>query len=123
MDGVVQLRPDGGAARPRTRSRRIGEMAQATTIFDAADQPAFTIFKEQRIEVPIERVSPNLIKAVISVEDQRFYEHSGVDAIRIAAAVVRNVRGRTPRGRGQHHHAAARPAELSHAGTRPIAAN
>ena len=35
-------------------------------------------------------MSPNLIKAVVSVEDQRFYEHSGVDAIRVAAAAMRN---------------------------------
>jgi 1A family penicillin-binding protein len=68
----------------------IGDMFQATTVLDAADKPAFTIFKEQRLEIPIEKVSPNLIKAVVSVEDQRFYEHSGVDAVRVAAAVVRN---------------------------------
>src|SRR6267142_3638326 len=43
--------------------RDLGEMAQATTIYDAHDTPAFTIFKEQRIEVPLERISPNLIKA------------------------------------------------------------
>jgi penicillin-binding protein 1A len=69
----------------------LGDMAQATTIFDANDKPVFTIFKEQRIEVPLEKISPNLIKAVISVEDQRFYEHGGVDLIRIAAAAVRNI--------------------------------
>ncbi len=70
--------------------KALGDMAQATTILDATDNPAFTIFKEQRLEVPIETVSPNLIKAVISVEDQRFYDHSGVDAIRVAAAALRN---------------------------------
>src|SRR5436190_2211399 len=75
----------------RTEIRALGEMAQATTIFDAHDAPAFTIFKEQRVEVPFERMSPNLIKAVISVEDQRFYEHGGVDFIRVGAAVVRNL--------------------------------
>ena len=75
----------------KAQVRALGEMAQATTIFDARDRPVFTIFKEQRIEVPFERISPNLIKAVVSVEDQRFYEHSGVDFIRIAAAVVRNL--------------------------------
>lgn len=74
----------------RQALKSIGDMAQATTIFDASDNPAFTIFKEQRLEVPLETVSPNLIKAVISIEDQRFYEHSGVDAIRVAAAAVRN---------------------------------
>jgi 1A family penicillin-binding protein len=68
----------------------IGDMAQSTTIYDHADKPVFTIFKEQRIEVPLDRMSPNLIRAVISVEDQRFHEHSGVDAVRVAAAALRN---------------------------------
>jgi membrane peptidoglycan carboxypeptidase len=75
----------------RNALKALGNMAQATTILDASDKPAFTIFKEQRLEIPIEKVSPNLIKAVVSVEDQRFYEHSGVDAVRVAAAVVRNL--------------------------------
>jgi penicillin-binding protein 1A len=70
--------------------RALGDMAQATTILDASDKPAFTIFKEQRLEIPLQKMSPTLIKAVVSVEDQRFYEHGGVDAVRVAAAVVRN---------------------------------
>ncbi len=83
----------------RNKLRGIGDMSQSTTIFDAKDRPAFTIFKEQRIEVPIAKISPNLIKAVISVEDQRFYDHSGVDTIRIVGAVLRNVRqGRRAEG-------------------------
>ena len=69
----------------------LGEMAQATTLFDAHDRHAFTIFKEQRIELPLSKMSPNLLKAVISVEDQRFYDHSGVDAIRVAGAVLKNL--------------------------------
>jgi penicillin-binding protein 1A len=77
----------------------IGDMSQATTIMDASDNPVFTIFKEQRIDIPIAKISPNLTKAVISVEDQRFYEHSGVDAVRVAAAVVKNVQaGRRAEG-------------------------
>src|SRR3972149_9072988 len=71
--------------------RGLGDMAQATTIYDAGDKVVFTIFKEQRIDVPLGRISPNLVKAVVSVEDQRFYEHSGVDAVRVAAAVVHNL--------------------------------
>ena len=77
----------------------LGDMAQATTILDARDTPVFTIFKEQRIEVPLDKVSPDLVKAVVSVEDQRFFEHSGVDVIRIAAAALRNFRvGRRAEG-------------------------
>ncbi|MEX2270333.1 MAG: PBP1A family penicillin-binding protein [Vicinamibacterales bacterium] len=70
----------------------IGRMDQATTIFDRHDKPVFTIFKEQRLEIGLEDVSPNVIKAVLSAEDQRFYAHEGVDFRRILAAIVRNVR-------------------------------
>jgi 1A family penicillin-binding protein len=77
----------------------LGDMAQATTLYDAGDVPVFTIFKEQRIEVPLDRVSPNLRKAVVAVEDQRFYEHGGVDIVRIAAALLNNIRaGRRAEG-------------------------
>jgi penicillin-binding protein 1A len=83
----------------KAQVRDLGEMAQSTTILDAHDAPVFTIFKEQRIEVPFEKISPTLINAVIAVEDQRFYDHNGVDLIRIAAAVLRNVReGRRAEG-------------------------
>jgi penicillin-binding protein 1A len=74
-------------------------MAQATTVFDAHDVPVFTIFREQRIDVPLDNVSPDLVKAVISIEDQRFFDHGGVDVIRIAAAALRNLRtGRRAEG-------------------------
>ena len=77
----------------------LGDMAQSTTLYDAHDRPAFTIFKEQRIEVPLEKISPNLIKAVLSVEDQRFYEHGGIDFVRTAAAALHNIQeGRRAEG-------------------------
>src|SRR5215510_2166267 len=77
----------------------LGDMAQATTLFDAHDTPVFTIFKEQRIEVPLDKMSPALVKAVVSVEDQRFFDHAGVDLIRVAAAALRNFReGRRAEG-------------------------
>src|SRR5690606_23414393 len=83
----------------REELRGLGDMAQSTTLFDANDKPAFTLFKEQRIEVPLEKISPHMIKAVISIEDQRFYDHTGVDAIRVAAAVLKNVKeGRRAEG-------------------------
>ena len=75
----------------RSALRSIGNMAQSTTLYDAANEPVFTIYKEQRIEVPFDQISPHLIKAVLSVEDQRFYQHSGIDAVRIAAALQRNL--------------------------------
>jgi 1A family penicillin-binding protein len=79
--------------------RRIGEMDQATAVFDDSDQLAFTIFKEQRIEVPLSEISPNLTLALIAIEDQRFNEHRGFDLVRIASAAAVNLRhGRKAQG-------------------------
>jgi penicillin-binding protein 1A len=79
--------------------RRIGEMDQATAVFDRNDQLAFTIFKEQRMEVPLSEVSPDLKAAVLAIEDQRFYQHSGLDVVRIGSAVLANLRrGRLAQG-------------------------
>jgi len=83
----------------RDRLRHVGDMARATTLLDEQDRPVFTIFKEQRIEIPLAEMSPLLVKAIISVEDQRFYEHQGVDTVRIAAAALTNLReGRRAQG-------------------------
>jgi 1A family penicillin-binding protein len=79
--------------------RSIGSMDQATTLFDRADSAAFTIFKEQRIDVPLARISPHLINAILAIEDQRFYDHNGIDVVRVAGAALSNLReGRRAQG-------------------------
>src|SRR2546421_1908344 len=72
--------------------RDISAMAQATTLYDKDNRPAFTIFQERRVETPLSDISPNLVKAIISIEDQRFYDHRGVDPVRIFAAAATNLR-------------------------------
>ena len=67
-------------------------MAQATTLLDANDQRAFTIYREQRIDVPLSRVSPHLVRAIVAIEDQRFYDHKGIDLVRVAGAAISNLR-------------------------------
>ena len=77
----------------------VSAMSQATTLFDVKGRPAFTIFKEQRIEVPLASVSPHLRRAIVSIEDQRFFDHGGVDIVRVVGAAVNNVReGRRAQG-------------------------
>ncbi len=63
-------------------------MPTSNILFDAADREVFTIAKEHRIEVPLSQVSPTLIKAVVAIEDRRFYEHGGFDLIRIAGSAL-----------------------------------
>jgi len=79
--------------------RGISRMAQATTLVDVKGRQAFTIYQEQRIDVPLSRVSPNLVRAVLSIEDQRFYDHGGVDVVRVLGAALSNLRaGRAAQG-------------------------
>jgi 1A family penicillin-binding protein len=90
---VVSDMPDGAAL------RGIGTMAQATTILDAKDGHAFTIFREQRIDVPLSGVSRQLVAAILAIEDQRFYDHRGVDVVRVAGAALNNLlEGRLAQG-------------------------
>ena len=71
---------------------QVAAMAQATVLLDAHDQRAFTLYREQRIEVPLKRISPHLVRAIVAVEDQRFYDHDGIDLVRVAGAALNNVR-------------------------------
>ena len=51
------------------------QMARSSVFYDHNGRPAFTIFKEQRLEVPLDQMSPHLKKAMLAIEDQRFYDH------------------------------------------------
>ena len=88
VSGLRKGLPNGAAI------AQMGVMNQATSVFDSKDQLAFTIFKEQRIEAPLSGVSPNLIHALIDIEDQRFYDHHGFDLVRIGSAAMANIRHR-----------------------------
>ena len=83
----------------RDALQTMGDMSQATTLYDVHDRPVFTIFKEYRVEVPLSQMSPHLRKAILAIEDQRFAEHRGVDLVRIVAAAWTDVRkGRRAQG-------------------------
>jgi penicillin-binding protein 1A len=43
--------------------------------------------------VPLKRISPHVVNALISTEDHRFYEHHGIDLRRTAAAVLNTASG------------------------------
>jgi 1A family penicillin-binding protein len=83
----------------RAALQTMGDMSQATTLYDIHDRPVFTIFKEYRVEVPLSKMSPHLRRAILAIEDQRFAEHGGIDVFRIAAAAWTDIReGRRAQG-------------------------
>jgi penicillin-binding protein 1B len=47
---------------------------------------------EDRVPISLQDVPPDLVEAIIAVEDQRFYSHFGVDPIGILRALVANLR-------------------------------
>jgi 1A family penicillin-binding protein len=76
----------------RAELRAFRLMPSATVLYDVDDRAVFTIAKEHRIEVPLAQVSPNLIKAVVAIEDRRFFDHDGFDPIRIAGSALADLR-------------------------------
>jgi 1A family penicillin-binding protein len=78
----------------RDQLRQLGDAAAGTTVFDAHDRPVFSIPTQYRIEVELARMSPNLRNAVLAVEDVRFYDHDGIDGIRVVGAILRDIRER-----------------------------
>src|SRR5215211_5881420 len=86
-----------GVAKELDRASALAELTpqpQSTIVYDREGKPAFTFFVEQRIDIPLDRVSPRMIDAILAVEDQRFYSHRGLDPVRIAAAARNNFRAR-----------------------------
>jgi 1A family penicillin-binding protein len=71
--------------------RTLGNLPVATVVLDRRDEPAFTIFEERRYDVPLDRISPQLIQAVLAIEDQRFHRHGGLDLWRIAGSMWANL--------------------------------
>ncbi len=49
---------------------------------------------ENRVPVEYSEISPNAVNALIAIEDQRFRSHNGVDPIRIAGALVADIKAR-----------------------------
>ncbi len=75
---------------PTERALRAGELHPAPTASLAVNRP--------RIYTPYEEIPPELICAFVSIEDKRFWKHSGVDMFRTARAGVGFLTGRTSFG-------------------------
>jgi membrane peptidoglycan carboxypeptidase len=54
-------------------------LPQRNTIVDSDGDILAVLFAQNRVEVPLEEISPIMQQAVIAIEDQRFLDHAGVD--------------------------------------------
>ena len=57
--------------------------------------------KENRIVIPYKKMSPYLVQALVATEDERFYEHSGIDFRALGRAIIkRGILGQANAGGG-----------------------
>ena len=57
--------------------------------------------KENRVVVPYEKISPYVVNALVATEDERFYEHSGIDFWALGRAIIkRGILGQVEAGGG-----------------------
>lgn len=68
-------------------------IAQPSRLLDRDGKELAKFFTQNRKVIKLKDISPWMTKAIISVEDERFYEHGGVDGKGIARAVVSNLTG------------------------------
>jgi penicillin-binding protein 1A len=68
------------------------KLAESSKIYDADGDLITTLHKrENRTIIPLERVPKHVRQAVIAIEDERFYQHKGVDLRAIVRALLTNV--------------------------------
>ena len=65
-----------------------------TYIYDINGEIITDLYRENRVPITIDEVSPYLIKAVVAVEDKNFYEHHGIDFIAFGRAILINIKER-----------------------------
>ncbi|MDO8847523.1 MAG: PBP1A family penicillin-binding protein [Coriobacteriia bacterium] len=71
-------------------------VAQTTKIYSADGVLLANLYLENRQVVRLDQISTHLLHAVVAVEDERFYEHNGVDIPGVVRAAVTNLTtGRT----------------------------
>lgn len=71
---------------------KVGSMESASVLYDRNGHEFGKLFIQNRQPVPYDQISPMLPKAVIAAEDNKFYEHGGVDYMGIIRAMITNYR-------------------------------
>jgi penicillin-binding protein 1A len=83
----------GASALPDIRVLENWHPNESTRIYDRHGNLVANIHgDEDRVVVPLSDISPNIQRAVMAIEDNRFYHHSGVDIRGTVRALVQNLK-------------------------------
>lgn len=64
----------------------------SSKIYDSKNELIADLGAERRVNAQSSDIPTNLVNAIVSIEDHRFFNHRGIDSIRIAGAFLRNLR-------------------------------
>ena len=65
-------------------------LAQRTVMVDGAGNVIATIYDENRVNVPLKQISRKMVKAIVAIEDYRFYQHGALDLKGTLRALITN---------------------------------
>ena len=65
----------------------------SSKIYDNKNELIADLGSERRVNAQANEIPTDLVKAIVSIEDHRFFDHRGVDTIRIMGAALRNLQG------------------------------
>ncbi|MEU0201988.1 MULTISPECIES: transglycosylase domain-containing protein [unclassified Streptomyces] len=65
-------------------------LSQRTTILDADGGQIATVYSRDRTVVPLKDIAPDMQKAIVAIEDSRFYQHGAVDLKGVLRALNKN---------------------------------
>ena len=65
----------------------------SSKIYDSDNNLIADLGAEKRVNAETSEIPTDLVNAIVAIEDHRFFNHRGVDFIRIAGALVSNLRG------------------------------
>ncbi|MCI3278663.1 transglycosylase domain-containing protein [Streptomyces cylindrosporus] len=65
-------------------------LSQRTTILDADGGQIATVYSRDRTVVPLKDISPYMQKAIVAIEDSRFYQHGAIDLKGVLRALNKN---------------------------------
>src|SRR5436190_3721892 len=69
---------------------KLEQMESASVIVDRNDRIFGQIYVENRETIPYDQLPRNLVNAVVAMEDNKFYQHSGYDLSGIVRAALKN---------------------------------
>lgn len=65
--------------------------SEATVIQDRNGKTLYRLFEQNREYVPFSGISQNMINGIVAIEDQRYWDHNGLDPMGILRAAASNV--------------------------------